>query len=122
MYSYLIYYRFRDILQRKVEHKLINFNDESKTNYLLKQHNFDDNDFYPPSTKMVLKSSSSFDLQLDCHSINLEIFLVDSTIEETINMLKIYDIFNSGSIKNDEEKVIAMWTELPTKYIKVIIE
>lgn len=112
------------MFERTVEFRTTNFNDISVTNSLFKRfynyihYNIEDN--YPESTKMVLKSSSTLDFQIDCHKLYSKKFYVQkNTLPQVFDTSKIYGSFNGGTIKNEKKNVIADWAELPKQYMKV---
>lgn len=115
------------MIERNVEFKTTNFSDLVQTNLLFKRfynninYNVDDEN-YPATTKMVLKSSASLDIEIDCHLINVGKFNVHPKNKQIVNMAMIYDSINGGSIKSDDGTVIANWAELPTKYMQVLFD
>ena len=111
------------MLENNVEFRATDFSQVHQTNSIFKQFykafNYNKDDNYPATTKMVLKSSSSLDFQLDCQFKSDEEFHVGSNNIQTVNMAMISDTIYGGSIKNDNETVIAEWATLPRKYMQV---
>lgn len=114
------------MFERSVEFRTTDFSNIEQTNNLLKPFykniNYDVDDNYPATTKMVLKSSSSLDFQINCHSKNVEQFHLEDNSIQLVDMIKISDSIKGGTIKNDEGTVIANWAELPSKYVNVIFD
>lgn len=111
------------MFERNVEFRTTDFSDVKQTNILLnrfyKYINLNDVDNYPRNTKMVLKSTSVLDFQIDCHFVNTASFTLEDKRSKAMNFSKIFDSFDGGFVKNGRGSNIAAWVELPKKYMKV---